>query len=196
AAASDGQAPGVGAIVVAVAIAATAERFEQPAVLAVTATGIVALLASAAYLDARGPLFGAALVPFAMLAGLARHEYVRRAHEAELRAHSAALNERVRLSRELHDVLAHSLAALAIQLESAEALLAEHGDPERALEHVRRSRELAVDGLVETRSAVAALRGDAAPLPVALARLVDGHGGARLQVEGEPRPLGAEAELA
>ncbi|WP_198676277.1 sensor histidine kinase [Kribbella monticola] len=91
-------------------------------------------------------------------------------------ARAAALDERGRLARELHDVLAHSLGALSVQLELAEALLDEGNDVPAALERVKRSRRLAVQGLVEARNAVAALRADEVPaLPEALAALVEQH---------------------
>ncbi|QNE23257.1 sensor histidine kinase [Kribbella qitaiheensis] len=91
-------------------------------------------------------------------------------------ARAAALEERGRLARELHDVLAHSLGALSVQLELAEALLDEGNDTAGALDRVKRSRRLAVQGLVEARNAVAALRADEVPaLPAALAALVEQH---------------------
>ncbi|NEA35773.1 sensor histidine kinase [Streptomyces sp. SID13031] len=91
-------------------------------------------------------------------------------------ARAAALDERGRIARELHDVLAHSLGALSVQLELAEALLAERNDTAGALDRVRRSRKLAVQGLVEARSAVAALRSDEVPaLPEALTALAEQH---------------------
>lgn len=91
-------------------------------------------------------------------------------------ARAAALDERGRLARELHDVLAHSLGALSVQLELAEALLDEGNDLPGALDRVKRSRRLAVQGLVEARNAVAALRADEVPaLPEALAALVEQH---------------------
>jgi signal transduction histidine kinase len=91
-------------------------------------------------------------------------------------ARAAALDERGRIARELHDVLAHSLGALTVQLEVAEALLAERNDTAGALDRVRRSRRLAGQGLVEARNAVAALRSDEVPaLPSALAALAEQH---------------------
>lgn len=73
---------------------------------------------------------------------------------------AAVLAERARLARELHDVLAHTLAGLAIQLEAAR-LLAEHvhADP-RLIDHLATSHELTRDGLVNARRAVATLRDD------------------------------------
>ncbi|MDI5981469.1 sensor histidine kinase [Amycolatopsis magusensis] len=100
-------------------------------------------------------------------------EQTRRAHAEHARA--AALDERTRIAREVHDVLAHSLGALGVQLELAEALLAERDDREAALVTIRRSRRLAVDGLGEAREAVAALRQDLPSLPEAVRRLVEVH---------------------
>ena len=73
---------------------------------------------------------------------------------------AAVLAERARLARELHDVLAHTLAGLAIQLEAAR-LLAEHvhADP-RLIDHLATSHQLTRDGLVNARRAVATLRDD------------------------------------
>ncbi|AXB46578.1 sensor histidine kinase [Amycolatopsis albispora] len=100
-------------------------------------------------------------------------EQTRRAHAEHARA--AALDERTRIAREIHDVLAHSLGALGVQLELAEALLAERDDREAALTTIRRARRLAVDGLGEAREAVAALRQDLPSLPEAVTRLVEVH---------------------
>jgi signal transduction histidine kinase len=87
-------------------------------------------------------------------------------------AHAAALAERGRIARDVHDVLAHSLSGLAIQLEAADALLSEGSDVDAAHTMVVRARRLARDGLAEVRRAVAALREDVKPLEETLARLV------------------------
>jgi signal transduction histidine kinase len=131
------------------------------------------------------------------LVGLHRRQYRLRAVE---QTRAAALDERARIAREMHDVLAHSLGALSVQLEVAEALLSEKGDAEGALERVRRSRRLAIEGLDEARRAVAALRSDIPPLPEALASLVDSYrrdhnSTVRLRTEGEPRTVSAPAAV-
>lgn len=64
---------------------------------------------------------------------------------------------RVALARDLHDLLAHSLGGLVIQLDAAEALL-ESGKAEAAAERVGAARTLAAQGLGDARRAVAALR--------------------------------------
>ncbi|UQN29175.1 sensor histidine kinase [Brachybacterium kimchii] len=73
------------------------------------------------------------------------------------RAENAALVERARIARDLHDVLAHSLGALTLQLDAAVAL-AEAGRFEELETRLRRARGLAADGLAESRDAVSALR--------------------------------------
>jgi len=87
-----------------------------------------------------------------------------RSHEEQLRA--ARLEESARIARDIHDVLAHTLAGLVIQLEATDALLAQGTDAETIRERVQRAHGLAREGLQEARRAVGALRGDApAPVP-------------------------------
>ena len=81
-----------------------------------------------------------------------------RSHEEQLR--TARLEESTRIAREIHDVLAHSLAGLTIQLEATSALIENGADRGLVLERVRRAHELAREGLGETRRAVGALRAD------------------------------------
>ena len=58
-----------------------------------------------------------------------------RSQEEQLRA--ARLEESTRIARDIHDVLAHSLAALAIQLEATDALLAQGAENEMIRERVQ-----------------------------------------------------------
>jgi signal transduction histidine kinase len=94
-------------------------------------------------------------------------EQARRAHAAETQA--AALAERARIAREIHDVLAHALAAVSVNLQAAEGLLeAVPGKgPELAkvVECVERAGALTKEGMAETRRAILALRDDAAGAP-------------------------------
>src|SRR6185437_11420994 len=86
----------------------------------------------------------------------------RAAREAE--ASSAALAERARIAREIHDVLAHSLSAQLVHLEAARLQIERGADREQILERVVAARGMARDGLAETRQALSALRGDLTPL--------------------------------
>ena len=112
-------------------------------------------------------------------------------------AEAAALAERGRVARDMHDVLAHSLSALALQLEGARLLARERGADPDVVAGIERAHHLAADGLAEARDAIAALRGEALPGPERLQHLADAFAGdCRLTVTGTPRELGSEARLA
>jgi len=119
-----------------------------------------------------------------------------RSHEEQLRA--ARFEESARIAREIHDVLAHALAGLTIQLEATAALIEQGANPDTVLERVRHAHELARDGLQETRSAVGALRGDRAPAAQRIEGFVadysrGGQGVATLTVTGDPTTLNDSA---
>jgi signal transduction histidine kinase len=122
-----------------------------------------------------------------------------RTRAAETRA--AALAERQHLAREMHDVLAHSLAGLMLQLEGARLLAREHSDDPRLPEAIERAHRLGKSGLDEARRAIEMLRGDELPGPDGLAvlarRCAEDLGiPCRLDVHGEPVELGSQARLA
>ncbi|MGA5038988.1 sensor histidine kinase [Streptomyces capoamus] len=111
-------------------------------------------------------------------------------------AESAALAERARIAREIHDVLAHSLSAQLVHLEAARLLIENDADRARILERVVAARGMAREGLAETRQALSALRGELTPLEDFLTGLVSSAAGAEVTVTGERRPLPAEASQA
>ena len=86
----------------------------------------------------------------------------RRAREAETQA--AALAERARIARDIHDVLAHSLAAVSVNLQAAEGLLtadslpADNPELTKAIECIDRAGTLTREGLATARRAILALR--------------------------------------
>ncbi|KAA2262255.1 sensor histidine kinase [Solihabitans fulvus] len=184
-----------------------------PAILALAVADAVLVLGSSLlwHRTLLATLINLGALPLAMLLALNRRQHVVQARQTELllaqtqlaqheQARAAALDERARIAREMHDVLAHSLGALGVQLEVAEALLSEKGDVAGALARVRRSRRLAVDGLSEARSAVAALRSDVPPLAEAVAVLADHHGRDHevrvdFRTDGEPRPVSSAATV-
>jgi len=158
--------------------------------------------------------------PFAWIGlwafGLTRHAYLLRAQEAERRlaetrrareaeTHAAALAERARIAREIHDVLSHALAAVSVNLQAAEGLLDalpdESAELGRAIECIGRASVLTREGMAEARRAIQALRDDAQPLADQLSALAkeweaDSSVPVDFSVSGSPRPLGAEAGLA
>ena len=116
-------------------------------------------------------------------------------------AHAAAAAERGRLAREMHDVLAHSLSALALQLESTRLLARSCGVDEEVALAIDRAHHLAASGLDEARRAIATERGDELPGPERIGVLADAfeeQSGLPVAVEvrGEPRELTPEARLA
>jgi signal transduction histidine kinase len=87
-----------------------------------------------------------------------------------LLAESARVNERTRISRELHDLLGHHLTALSLNLE-----VAGHVTEGRAQEHVKQAHTLAKLLLTDVREAVSHLReGDSIDLGAALQPLAEG----------------------
>ena len=116
------------------------------------------------------------------------------------REQAAVLAERSRLARELHDVLAHTLAGLAVHLEAARLLtLSIDGDP-RLAEQVTAAQRLARDGLGDAKRAVSALRSEQLPGPDDLPGLIEDtrRRGTSISytVTGRPRPLSGEIGLA
>ncbi|MET9159891.1 histidine kinase [Streptomyces parvulus] len=124
---------------------------------------------------------------------LLAQERAARAAEAE----SAALAERARIAREIHDVLAHSLSAQLVHLEAARLLIERDADRQQILDRVVAARGMARDGLAETRQALSALRGELTPLEDFLSHLVrTTETDAEVTITGDRRALPAEASQA
>jgi signal transduction histidine kinase len=129
--------------------------------------------------------------------------------ETELRreAELAAAEERARIARELHDVVAHGLSLMVVQAEAAEEMLGR--SPEAAVQPVRRVQETGREALGEMRRLLGVLRtadggsgSGTAPQP-SLRRLPDlvreaADVGLRVEVvvEGDPVDLPLGVELA
>ena len=212
------------AVAVGCVVTATAGvRLETELSLAITAETIAAFLIGGIATGApAGTLAG---YPAAFLGlwafGLTRRAYVLRAEQAEealeqarrartAETQAAALAERARIAREIHDVLAHSLGAVSVNLQAAEGLLSslppDRPELAKAIECVERAGAFTREGLAEARRAILALRDTGtgtAPvgsLPEQLRALTDeyradGDAAVDFSVTGEPRAIGAEAGL-
>jgi signal transduction histidine kinase len=116
-------------------------------------------------------------------------------------AQAAGMAERQRLAREMHDILAHSLSGLMLQLEGARMLAAGNPSDPRLPGIIERAHHLGKSGLEEARRAIGMLRDDELPGPERLAGLA-----ARFQevsgvpcqftVSGQAYELPSEAGLA
>jgi signal transduction histidine kinase len=133
-----------------------------------------------------------------------RAEQVRRveAESGEL-AKEAVADERARIARELHDIVAHSVSIISLQAGAADQYV-EH-DPARAREHLSTVRRTASDALTEMRRLTSVLREEPAgyqPQPGLgrVAELVDQAGAGGLDVtlteEGERRAVPPGVDLA
>jgi signal transduction histidine kinase len=196
-----------------VAVAFAGIRFAETPSLVALALAAAAYVGPALHVD-RGAarIVGTELgiVAFYLVARFGRsaaeaHEQTRRlllelqaTRDAE--AEAAMLRERSRLARDMHDVLAHSLSGLMLQLEGARMLSTQpdaRGELPPALD---RAHHLARAGLEEARRAIAALRDEDLPGPDGLEQLAtdfeeDSHVCTSLEVTGAARELDSETSL-
>ncbi|MFI5041139.1 MAG: sensor histidine kinase [Acidimicrobiales bacterium] len=115
-------------------------------------------------------------------------------------AQAAALGERQRLAREMHDVLAHSLSGLVLNLEGARLLARQGGADASVGDAIERAHRLARSGLEEARRAIGMLRDDALPGPERLAGLAmefEGDTGVAcvFALSGDERDVGSDGRL-
>lgn len=100
-------------------------------------------------------------------------EQLERARDAE--AELAALRERERVARDLHDGLGHSLVTLSVQLEAVQRLYPV--DPVRASAQIDEMKQLTRDSMTQLRRTLDGLRGSQPldePLTIALQHLCVG----------------------
>jgi signal transduction histidine kinase len=197
---------GLGEVIVVVAAARLPDSFDGRMLQALTALDTAALAGTVGYISRSvvGVLAGAA-IPLFVERSLEHRELLRerdraRALLAEVQAgrdaeaQAAALRERSRIARDMHDVLAHSLAGLSVQLQAARAVAGRDGAGTDVVDALDKAGALARSGLAEARAAVGALR-DPVGLGLAeLPALVQRHpGAATLEVHGTPGAVAATA---
>ena len=188
-----------------------------PARLSALVAGVAVGAVSAAWLsNGRTPVAGIVLNDFGILAVYLLLLFASRLRESNQRAElllaelvqtraaqaqAAALGERQRLAREMHDVLAHSLSGLVLNLEGARLLAGQGGADARVGDAIDRAHRLARTGLEEARRAIGMLRDDALPGPERLADLAaefEGDSGVACEVTvsgDSKRDLGTDGRL-
>jgi signal transduction histidine kinase len=148
------------------ALALAAARGAQSWALASAATGWLAMVFGAGLLGIRwDPVLVAALTAGALVAlGFGSSVRTRRERLAQWRAMQgrrrvdAAQQERVRIARELHDVLAHSLSSINVQAGVGLHLI--ESRPEKAAEALASIKTTSKQALDEVREVLGILRGE------------------------------------
>jgi signal transduction histidine kinase len=187
-----------------VALLSSSLIWPVPAVVAL-AIGSAAVVGVSQGLHHDSALYGTlSCLVFGGVFAIAMLIYQLRRHyeQAEVMEHRASvLGERQRLAREMHDVLAHSLSGLMLQLEGARMLAKENPADPRLPEIIEKAHHLGKTGLAEARRAIGMLRDDDLPGPEQLDTLVrqferDSGTRCRLAVSGAAHELDSEARLA
>lgn len=123
--------------------------------------------------------------------------------ERELLARQAVLDERARIARDLHDVVAHAMSVMVVQAGAAERLCDQ--SPERARQALVNIQDAGREALADMRRMLGVLREEGRPVELApqptlddvhqiVQRCVESGVPTELHVEGEPpaRSVGAE----
>jgi signal transduction histidine kinase len=202
---------GVALVLPAVALVDAGARLPHRHTLGTTVSVLAAASVGHALSSWSGFSMDAVVLVVCALIGTSRRQYVQRAEQSELllssmqvaaeeHARAATLAERSRVARELHDLQAHALAALSVQLKVIDALVQYRADPDEIRAHLGKADELTRAGLVETRHAILALREEVLPLGDLLASLAGAYSDRTgrpgdLAISGEPRALPTEVTV-
>jgi two-component system, NarL family, sensor histidine kinase DesK len=170
----------LGALAVSAALAGRWSRTATVAVLGSGACTLTGAVVATVHHYSFGNTISVVLTP--PLAGLFAYSMARRIEtldslrrtRAEL-ARAAAAEERLRIARDLHDLLGHSLSLITIKAELAGRLMS--ADPDRAGKEIAELESVARQSLSDVREAVAGFRQpDLAGELVAARQLLDAAG--------------------
>lgn len=144
----------------------------------------------------------AAMIAAASAIGLLQRQRQQHADERQrLRVREAITAERMRINRDLHDVVSHSITVMIAQSDVARALVREDPDATaRALDVVTETGREALRGMRGVVAVDADAPREPAPDIESIRRLVDGARSAEtdvvLEVQGTPRGLDPDALIA
>ena len=115
--------------------------------------------------------------------------------ERDQQAEIGAARERARIARELHDVVAHSLAVMVAQADGGR--YAAPGDPDAAPRALAQIADTGRDALAQMRRLLGVLRAseEGADLPGLVRRMAGAGLPAEIEVEGPARELPAAVQL-
>ncbi|HEX2054209.1 MAG TPA: histidine kinase [Actinomycetota bacterium] len=134
-----------------------------------------------------------------------RERLARAEADREIETQRRLTEERLRIARELHDIIAHTITVITVQAGEAQDALDRY--PEQARKALKTIREASREAMSELKATVGVLREPAAGEPERkpapglrdLPELVSSAGGGalatRLEIEGDPRPLPTAVEL-
>jgi signal transduction histidine kinase len=120
------------------------------------------------------------------------------------RARQTVIDERTRIARELHDVVAHSVSVMVIQTQAARRVA--DRDPDAATEALQAVESCGRDALVDMRRMIGVLRrgdiellGGASPGLAQLGKLAERAQASglpvQIRIEGDQRPLSPALDL-
>lgn len=180
-----------------------------------TVDGIVVLVAAVGVMiavQAAGRFQGSFIwvlgLVFAFLGSVALRSMLRllfelKAAQADL-AERAAADERQRIAREVHDVIAHTLSVASLHITGARMAL--HRSPEEATEALEQAERLARESLAQVRSVMGVLApaGDgtapamptASDIPTLVAEFTEAGVAVALDVQGDLAPVSPALGLA
>ncbi|HUG84068.1 MAG TPA: histidine kinase [Euzebya sp.] len=171
-------------LVVPLCVFAAVDRAREDIAAGVTVSGLAAqaILGNVAtarpYPDVVWVVSAAALVGTVVFASTVRSRrqaqgalLVEESRSAAQQAARAVLEERTRIARELHDVVAHHMSVIAIQAEAAP--LRAGGDATALATELAEIRSTALDSMREMRRILGVLREDSGALPTAPAPGLD-----------------------
>ncbi len=169
--------------------------------LQAAAAEMVLEVASAAAFTMLSAWIGAIIEQSAERSTLLEQLAATRAELAAAEHEAGTLEERGRLSREIHDTLAQGFASVVTHLEAADAVL--DADPGRAREHLQAAEVVARESLDEARGLVWALRPPTlvdGGLPAAVERAASAATRADgpavdVTISGDARPLHPDVEV-
>ncbi|HUB37745.1 MAG TPA: histidine kinase [Streptosporangiaceae bacterium] len=187
-------------VAVAAGVSGRFTRASAPAFATAAAFSLTGLILAAVHHYASGNVFAVLLIaPLATLFGYGRARSavtlnMLRRTRAEL-ARAAVAEERLRIARDLHDLLGHSLSLITLKAELAGRVIST--DPARAATEIGELESVARQSLADVRGAVAGFRQpDLAGELVAARQLLDAAGIAARITSAETAGLPQEVDSA